>query len=208
MIKRLYFLVIVSLFAIGMKAQVTIGSKQVPEQGSVLDLKSDTLGFLPPRVNLISPSSSKPLSVHSQGMVVFNLTQSDSLQVGLYYDTNSSWVHLSETPLIKENWFYMPSIPISTVAASYPATGNTVDLYAEFQKQLYGTGPLVTTSKSPATPVLSMIPARTDIDYYVTSCDTTVFGNISITPNGVLSYDLKAVASDSTYMNIVFVEKK
>jgi len=205
--KTLYLLFLVSAFAINANAQVTIGSKDAPQAGAVLELKSTNLGFLPTRVSLTGPSDPAPLPAHVQGMVVFNTNATDSLQVGLYYNWDSKWVSLSSTPFTTENWFYMPSIVIDV-----SGTGGTVDLYNEYKKQLNtnsGVGSLVINSSGAPAKVLATIPAATDLYYYVTAYDDSVFENIAITGEGVMTYDIKAAAApdEATFMNIVFVEK-
>lgn len=94
--------------------------------------------------------------------------------------------------------FYPPSIAID---ASTTGTGRTVDLYNEYIVQ-FGT-PTAASVGAPAT-----IPTytRTELYYYVTFADPTVFNNISIAANGVMTYDI--IATPATYnslINVVFV---
>ena len=199
--KFFYLLFFALIFSVSARAQVTIGSQDAPEQGAVLELKSSSLGFLPPRVTLSNPSSPNPLPAHVQGMVVFNTVVADSLQAGLYYNTGNKWIHLAANLSSLESWFYMPSIVFDV---SEVKNGETKDLYAEYQKQF--ATPTIKSAGAPA-PVSSVLPKATDLYYYVTACDTNVFDVISITAAGLMTYDVKAAASDSTYINIVFVEK-
>jgi len=47
-----------------------------------------------------------------------------------------------------------------------------------------------------------------ELDYYVTSADTSVFANISISDAGVMEYDIIAAPTDAnTIINVVFVVK-
>ena len=206
--KNLYLLFFVSVFVINAKAQVTIGSQDAPTPGAVLELKSTTLGFLPPRVTLTRPSNPSPLKAHVEGMVVYNtnVSPNDTLQAGLYYNSGKRWVLLSMAPSFPQNWFYMPSIPIDVTA------GKTIDLYQEFKKQLNPDGStpgsLVIGSAKAPTQVLKEIPGQNDLYYYVTAYDNTVFKNISITEDGKMTYEVTgAIATDGTFINIVFVEK-
>jgi len=201
--KKIFSLLIfVSIFAINAEAQVTIGSLDAPAKGAVLELKSDTLGFLPPRVALKQLDLPDPLPVHQQGMVVFNTNLTDSLQVGFYYNSGMRWIHLSSTPF-KENWFYMPSIYFDT------STNGTFDkdLYLNFKNQLNTSGGLVVSSDNVLTKVLATIPAATELCYFVTAYDDKVFSDISITSDGKMTYKIIGQASDSTFLNIVFVHK-
>jgi len=208
--KKIYFLLFVmSVFAIKAEAQVLIGGITEPDPDAILELRSDTLGFLPTRVALSQPSLSTPLSVHVRGMVVFNTNPTDSLRVGLYYNDGTRWVRLStdaEIGLVggsAQKWFYMPSIPIDV------STGGTINLYDECKAQLNDAGELVIHSTGAPARVLSVLPKATDLYYYVTGYDKTVFGTITIDANGKMTYTIKpgATVTDATYMNIVFVEK-
>ena len=202
----IFLLVIISVFTVKIQSQVKIGDLNPPERGVILELKSDTLGFLPPRISLISPTNPYPLPVHVQGNIVFNIgnTNPDSLRVGLYYNTGTRWVNLSTTAYYPANWFYMPSIPIDVSGA-----GSIVDLYDEYKKQLNTAGNHVVNSAGAPAIVLATIPKATDLYYYVTAYDDRVFENITIDANGLMTYDIKSGASadDATVMNIVFVEK-
>ena len=194
--KFLYLLFFVSIFATGASAQVTIGSTDAPRQGAVLELRSDTLGFLPPRVALTDLYSPNPLSVHVQGMVVFNTGA--ALPMGLYYNSGTHWVHL-DNPASVENWFYMPSIAFDVSAQGVNFTKN---LYDEYQKQFANPA-----AGSETGAVLSVLPARTDLKYYVTDYDRTVFNVKSVDADGLMTYDVVGSATDASYINIVFVEK-
>jgi len=202
--KILFLLVFVSVFAINAKSQVTIGSQDAPAAGAVLELKSNKLGFLPPRVALSQPSLPNPLPAHVEGMVVYNTNRTDSLQVGFYYNSGSRWIHLSEDPYFTQDWFYMPSIVFDT---STPGA-KTIDLYQEFKKQLNNSGGSLKKSDSAPAQVLSTIPAATDLYYYVTAYDSNVFRINKIDDSGKMSYEIIGEATDATFLNIVLVAKK
>jgi len=209
--KKIFFLLfIVSLLVVNAKAQVTIGSQDAPTPGAVLELKSplNNLGFLPPRVTLTRPSSPSPLTAHVEGMVVFNtrVSETDTLQAGLYYDSGKRWILLSTASSFTQSWFYMPSIVFDTSSTGIQLKKN---LYQAFQEQFNTSNPgdLVINSTGAPEKVLANIPARGDLYYYVTAYDPNVFANISIDANGVMTYDIINQASDATFINIVFVEK-
>ena len=214
--KKIYlFLLFVSVFAINANAQVTIGSSDVPERGTVLELKSDTLGFLPTRVALVSLSNPdlNPIKVNVDGMVVYNLTTDlgEGLQPGLYCNDGTRWMRLS-TSSFKENWFYMPSIVVEIIPTPENEADLTIDLYGEFLKQLgddQNTKVVASTGTPNAPPkVLSTVPAATDLYYYITDYDDNVFDIKSISDGGLMTYRIKdEPATDATFLNIVFVEK-
>jgi len=207
---KFYLLVFVTVLAFNVKAQVTIGSLDAPHRGAVLDLKSDTLGFLPTRVDLVSLSDPEPLPVHVEGMIVYNKTvsEADTLQLGIYYNTGERWVRFSTEPFFTDNWFYMPSIAFDTSTLTPQGANLTKNLYAEFQKQFneISNTNVVTSSGAPK-PALSTIPAANELYYYVTAYDSDVFEIQSIDESGLMTYRIIAPATDKTFLNIVFVEK-
>ncbi|MBO0324216.1 S-layer family protein, partial [Muricauda sp. CAU 1633] len=96
--------------------------------------------------------------------------------------------------------FYPPSIAID---ASTNGTGRTVDLYAQYVAQ-YGTPTVASTGAPAAIPTY----AATDLYYYVTYADPSVFDNMSIDANGELTYDIVGQPADyNALINVVFVVK-
>src|SRR5690606_9624687 len=119
---------------------------------------------------------------------------------------------------------YMPAVIFDT-----SKTGTaTRDLYKEYVNQFTGGlagpgnatydishGPTGTTPLqygggivgSTGAPDDIKVFAKGDLYYYVTYFDEAVFENLSINANGELTYTVKAGATPSSYMNIVFVIK-
>ena len=58
-----------------------------------------------------------------------------------------------------------------------------------------------------ADPEIPYLPNATDMYYYITYYDTTVFANVEITADGILEYDIIGPGTEASYMNIVFVVK-
>jgi len=203
---KIYSLIIVSFFAINAKSQVTIGSLDAPHRGAVLELRSDTLGFLPTRVELTSLIDPEPLPVHVEGMIVYNKTENvdKKLQSGLYYNTGSRWARLSATLSFTENWFYMPPVEFDTSDPSDKV--HTMKLYERYIEQL-NSSDNVKASKGAPVKALSVIPEAKDLYYYVTSYDDKVFEILSIDENGNMEYRVKQKATDDTFINIILVEK-
>ncbi|MBU2998091.1 hypothetical protein KO500_16740, partial [Cellulophaga baltica] len=95
--------------------------------------------------------------------------------------------------------FYPPSIAVD---ASTNGTF-TIDLYDQYVSQ-YGS-PAVASAGAPAA-----IPTygATELYYYVTYADPTVFGTMTIDANGTLSYEIVGQPSDyNSLINVVFVVK-
>jgi len=210
--KNILLLFTVLVLAINAKSQVLIGGTGAdkPDPGAALELKSGALGFLPTRVSLISLDLPGPLPAHKEGMIVYNtkVSENDKLQAGFYYNTGERWIRLSTTPSFSNNWFYMPSIVFDTSAKTPSGENKVVDLYGEFKKQLNdnANAGVVASAGAPGM-ALSTVPAPTDLNYYVTAYDHKVFEIAGISVDGKMTYRIVDTASDSTYINIVFVEK-
>ncbi|MEP2281431.1 hypothetical protein, partial [Maribacter sp.] len=96
--------------------------------------------------------------------------------------------------------FYPPSIEVDVATIG---TGRTIDLYAEYIDQ-YGTPDVVSTGAPAAIPTYG----NTELYYYVTHYDDTVFDNVSVNASGVMTYDVIAAPTDyNTLINVVFVAK-
>ncbi len=204
-------------------AQVTIGSDKDPEKAALLELKSFNAtnpggattdeqggGLLFSRVALEEKSSLKPFipsggsveekSQHT-GLVVYNVQDipAQSLKEGLYMWNGSQWVQITGK-VGREKFFYMPALPINT---STLGTQPPVDLHSIYKEQF-----ISPKAKSAGAP--SQIPVfenATDLYYYVTSYDETVFSNFTITADGKMTYEVINNANSWSFVNVVFVIK-
>ena len=125
-----------------------------------------------------------------------------SLDTKSLRDSVLRWVRDSITTLLPAElkWFHMPSISISTSAI---AAGQTKDLYNLYKAEF--NAPAVKSAGAPAG--IAFFSAPTLLYYYVTYYDPTVFANISINANGVMTYDVIGNATDCSLINIVFAVK-
>lgn len=189
-----------------MRAQVTIGSGNPPHADALLDLKenstgSSSKGLLLPRVSLSGIDSPSPLSTHVEGMFVFNTSSAGSgsttVTPGMYYNTGNRWEKVNSA---FSNWFYMPSIVFDTSSTGSNLTKNLYQLYAgQFSTPKY---------KSIGSPSsVPYLPNAGDLYYYITDYDQDVFEIVSLTDQGILTYNVKQAASAYTQINIVFVLK-
>jgi hypothetical protein len=208
-------LAVVLLAPAGVSAQVTIGSNNAPDKFSLLDLDASIVsrGLHLPRLTtaqrdaLITDASVAADKILGEGLVIYNL------DINCFEFWNGSkWKSFCESFA----WFYMPSIVIDVT------TSGTFErnLYLEYKKQFADADDAVTQPDSPTAgtalvkseagapiPVTSIYDAS-ELYYYVTGYDATVFSNFSITPAGVLTYTVNADnVTDATYMNIVFAVK-
>ncbi|WP_339337693.1 MULTISPECIES: hypothetical protein, partial [unclassified Croceitalea] len=107
--------------------------------------------------------------------------------------------------------FYPPSISIDVSAYSGTnITGETKDLYQEYINQYAPTAPPFTDTFVGSTGAPSAIPTydKTELYYYVTFYDDSVFDNVSIDADGVMTYDIVGTPADyNSLINVVFVVK-
>lgn len=101
---------------------------------------------------------------------------------------------------VDTKFFYMPSISINTSA---PGLGLSKDLYNLYKAQ-FMTPAISSAGAAGSIPYFS---DASQLEYYITSYDATVFSNVSISSTGQLTYDIIGSASDCSFMNIVFVVK-
>lgn len=204
--KKILFTILMAATSISFSnlyAQVTIGGNTEPNSNAVLDLISNSnKGLLLPRVALTATNNPAPTSAHTAGMTVYNTATTSvnngyDVSPGFYYNDGTKWVQL---PLGYTKWFYMPSVTFDT---STTGTGRTKDLYSLYYSQFHA--PSVKSTGAPTS--VPFIPAATDMYYYITSYDNTVFANISINASGVMTYDVIGTATACSFINITFVLK-
>ncbi|WP_405395866.1 beta strand repeat-containing protein [Maribacter sp. Asnod2-G09] len=96
--------------------------------------------------------------------------------------------------------FYPPSIEVDVATTG---TDRKIDLHAEYLSQ-YGTPSVVSTGAPAAIPTY----ANTELYYYVTYFDDSVFANVRVDALGEMTYDVIAAPTDyNTLINVVFVAK-
>jgi len=204
-------LLFLSLCFMPLKAQVTIGEMDTPNTNAVLDLRSnDKLGMLLPRVNLQATNLAAPMSEHLKGMVVYNLvtagTYPNNVVPGFYYNDGTKWILLKDAV----NWFYLPSfnLDVSTTGPKIVNLFNIVDT----QLQNNASGVVVSSGYTyPAAGAIKKATPKyvaTDLAYIVTYYDNTVINNITITADGVMSYNvLSTTIGPNSYVNIICIVK-
>lgn len=142
----------------------------------------------------------------------------DNMSLTTDADGNVQW---TATPTsMTPKFFYMPAVIFDT---SVNGTNLKRNLYLEYKGQFANqqfvpntttggslntgtpSGTFVASAGAPA--AVPILPEATDMYYYITYYDTTVFANVSIDANGVLTYDIIGSGTAASYMNIVFVVK-
>lgn len=192
--KKFVLLTILSLLAVcKIEAQVGINTVS-PHQSAALDIESTSKGMLIPRMTTMQKTA---IANPAPGLIIYDTTlRCISQNAGTA--TDPAWVCLSQKDA-QNGFFYMPTIAVD---ASKVVTGKTIDLYDEYKKQF--TAP----TKNPSAPVnIPYFTTRTDLYYYITNYDADVLDNISISNQGVMTYDIKEESDYDSFMTVVFVLK-
>lgn len=201
--KKIILLSAILLSAVA-SAQVKIGGTDgTPNANAMLEVEAANKGMLLPRLALQQTTNAAPLSAHVEGMTVYNTATANDVVPGFYYNDGIKWQQMVTTDNKAIKFFYMPSITFDTSA---DATSQTKNLYEEYKAQF-----ALTNSNhvvSPGAPAsVPYFANATDLYYIITDYDPNVFSNITISEQGVMTYDVTAAATDCTLINIVFVVK-
>ncbi|KFF18073.1 hypothetical protein [Chryseobacterium sp. JM1] len=188
---KIITLVLVMAFC-SITAQVGINTT-TPDASSALDVTSTSKGVLLPRISNLS-SITNPAT----GLVIFD-TNKKCISQNVGTPAAPDWVCLS--PYVAK-FFYMPSVVFDTTTT---ATGQTKDLYTLYKNQFSNVPANARSASAPAS--IPFFPNATDLHYYVTGYDTSVFKINSISNTGVLNYDVLSNATSASFINIVFVVK-
>lgn len=173
-------------------AQVGINTNS-PDASAALDVSSTTKGVLLPRISNLA-SVANPAT----GLTVFD-TNRKCISQNIGTPAAPNWSCLS--PYIAK-FFYMPSVVFDTSAV---ASGQTKDLYTLYKNQFSNVPSNARSTSAPA--AIPFFPNASDLHYYVTGYDASVFRINSISDTGVLNYDVLANATPASFINIVFVVK-
>ena len=157
-------------------------------------------------------------------LAIQNLPNVTSTEAYQYATVDNTSGVVKKVKAVKPEYFYAPSIALPITA---PTQGNTlpqgmtyaggvftVDLYQIYKNQYTLVGDVQGTSrtaiKSAGATGLTNYD-KTDLDYFITYFDNTVFNpqSIELSNDGILRYSIIAtgVATEKTYMNIVFKVK-
>nr|WP_286392538.1 hypothetical protein [Myroides marinus] len=202
--KQLYFAMFAVLFSTVSFAQTKIGTSPDINADAMFEVESTNKGLLLPRVELKSTKEAAPMSTHVAGMTVYNTKAQNDVLVGFYYNDGEKWQQMVTKDYKAVKFFYMPSIVFDT---SEDRSGVTINLFEEYKKQFALQNDSHFISEGAPNAGIPYFEKATDLYYYVTSYDKTVFTIKSITKEGLMTYDVKAQATDCTIMNIVFVVK-
>jgi len=191
-------------FSLPLKAQVTIGSKDLPNPSAALDVRSnDYYGLLLPSLALISTADATVLAggVHVPGMLVYNTATANDVRPGVYYDNGTKWVRVGE------RWFYLPSFKLSITAKGGPFE---FDLYGEYKKQFTKAGNSEFVSSNTSASITDVQPVYTSsqLDFYVTAYPKDYMTVTSISAAGIMYYTVSSTnIPEGSVINVIIVVK-
>lgn len=199
--KKHYISILLFLISFMSFSQVKIGgTDNIPNENAMLEIDGNK-GLLLPRLELTSTSESTPLSAHVPGMTVYNTATAGNVTPGFYYNDGTKWIKMITTDDKAVKFFYMPSVAFDT---SEDRTNQVKDLYEEYAKQFSMQKNSVVSVGAPSEGI-PYFQKATDLYYYITEYDTSVFQNVTISADGKMKYDVKKAATDCSFVNIVFV---
>lgn len=231
------------------QAQVTIGSDQLPAQAALLDIKSQspdannvtstTGGLLLPRVMLLDKNTLEPFISRTDaawtnatqkaelvkkhiGLQVYNLSVTDGFTRGMYIWDGDTWQKQDlPDPGVQQNVNYFFTLPSFNIELEETTAYQTVDLYAEYERQFTRRASADNTFISNPSYDLDVLPMagtdrlyrRDELDYAITDFDTSVIfpHDLSVSDDGKLTFKLQSanpVLSSKTYINVLFIIKK
>lgn len=143
-------------------------------------------------------------------------TENIGSKKGFYYYVSDNNGYKDWQRIIRKAQFYMPSIVTPTTVGTH-----TINLYEEYIKQYANSNGTNTSSKQAPNRSWNIQTnnsnnslktyAKDDLDYFVVYYDNNVFTNLSITGEGVLTYEVTPESakniSAQTFMNIVLQER-
>ena len=180
--------------------QDDIASSNRVDDIAILPSGSLGVGTISPDARLDVEGGSVRFSDYGSGtyMDTLAVAAADSAAYMLGVDTHGDVVEMNTAKSSKI--FYPPALVIDV---SSTGTNLTLDLHQEYVDLF--SSPAVASSGAP-----SAIPTydETELYYYVTDYDSSIFSNLSISAAGVLTYDIDTVPSDNcAILNVVFVVK-
>ncbi|MGG5505614.1 MULTISPECIES: hypothetical protein [unclassified Myroides] len=200
--KKIYLGFLFSVLSTVAFAQTKVGGSPKINPDAMLEIEASTKGLLLPRLELDSTTNAHPLTDHVAGMTVYNIKRQNDVVPGFYYNDGTKWQQMVTSDNKAVKFFYMPSIVFNTETNG---AGNK-DLYQEYVNQFTLAGNTASSIGAPA--VIPHFPEATDLYYYVTDYDTTVFSNIVIQEDGKMTYEVIGTGNPYSMMNIVFVVKE
>lgn len=230
---KISFIILLLCVGFGGQAQVKIGGTDGTPNGSAMfEVESNNKGILIPQIALTSATQQLQTTVaNTNSLLIYNTATvvAEGLRPGYYYwkqDTvtpaNSRWILMGSEATTMPKFFYMPSIVFNTTVLTPDGETWKRNLYLEYIAQftdfefventatggVLGASPRATFKKSAGAPDnIPFLPNATDLWYYITDYDNSALSNLSITEDGILTYNVIGTGTDYSFVNIVFVVK-
>ncbi|MDR1738783.1 MAG: hypothetical protein LBR66_08230 [Candidatus Symbiothrix sp.] len=223
--KKFFLLIAVTLTSYTVESQVNIGSLDAPHRGAVLQLSTDSLGIKLPTVflndleklglgdDLTADLASDPTA---EGMIVFNTNPDVGIGSAIYVWTGEIWKPLWSEKRVKYQLVSAPrkasapktefcftdiSLPISD-----EQTNLTINLYDEYVKLMLPDDHAQHASSNGESACPLTLYAANELDYYVTVAAGKMRIN-SISPEGVMNYDLTTSDAEGVVIHLLCVVK-
>lgn len=225
---KLFFCIVLSLFAMTAYSQVGIGKTTSSATLDVTATATDgstVEGFIAPRLTGNQLTAKNAQYGPAQNAALVYVTEVASATTGktknikttgyYFYDATAEsgaglWVAFANTD--KEQ-FYIPTILLPTDMYTLPDANYTAPYAYRFTVNLFNIyKDQLGSPKASSNPIASLqtAAAATDYNYFILYYDTSVFTSVSVSTTGVLTYSLPTTGytpSEKTFMNIVIREK-
>ena len=217
---KIFYSLILIVFSFFVKAQVGVNTEN-PNEYSVLDIKSNDKGILIPRIplqsifdtNTVKSYNTATSRVYENSLLVYNTFTSSlmgadtekNVTPGYYYWETDRWVRMASHYKKEQQFFYMPSIIIPTSQDQVPqGQFGHIDLHSYYIAQFANS-----FRRNPGATTMLPVYSPTQLDYYITWYDETVFSNVNVSDEGILTYSVipNADITIGSFMNIIFAIK-
>ncbi len=137
------------LFAIMIMAAVAVGQSvginadgSTPDASAMLDVKSTSKGFLPPRVALTGTTDVSTISSPATGLLIYNTATASDVTPGYYYYNGSAWIKVGSasdatqwttTPYFPNIYYKPPGYNYGYVGIGTDQPSSKLDVYGDIK---------------------------------------------------------------------------
>lgn len=184
------------------------GTTATPYKVDVATANSSTLGVVKPGsgLDITTDGTLNVNFVDTNSKSVVNAVNTNVVVTPSLDTTTNTTTYAVDVKNAMPKFFYMPSILINT--SQITATGSPdleVNLYAQYTGQFNVTNAAMRSAGAPAQ--IPVLPAATDLYYYVTYSDTASIQITGISNDGKMKYRVLGNTNSLSFVNIVFVIK-
>lgn len=215
--KKIVLLATFICFNISCYAQTGINTKDSKATIQIKEINSATFadGIITPQLSRSELTSKDNVYTPNHKSTLVYVTSIDGTvstktehvnRIGYYVFNGNQWKAAEE----RIKFFMLPAFTLKLDPNTSTTTGLTFDIYNDvYKKQLTNQGGGVFSSNNiNLESTLNEIYDADELDYVITYFDTEVLENITISTNGVMTYDVKNFdLSLNSFINIVLVIK-